>query len=380
MTTSRVALVHDWLNGMRGGENVLEAIAEIFPTADLYTLFHEKGTISPTLERHPVHASWLNRIEYARKRYRHFLPVLPFFAEAIDLKGYDLVISSSHCVAKGVLKEKGAVHLSYVHAPMRYIWDRFDDYFGEDRASPFTRTVAKAVRPWLRHWDRKSSQPERVDRLVANSSFIAEKIKAAYGRTASVVHPFVDAERFARVKRIGEGEAYLVFGALAPYKRIDLAIEAAERMGVPLWIAGSGQETERLKALAGPQTKFFGAVSDREIEDLFSRAKALLFPGTEDFGIVPLEALASGLPVIAYAAGGALETITPETGLFFHEQSASALENAMKEFEKGRPTRITETQCRARAAEFSKSRFQSRFREEVNQAWRDAGKGSSFFG
>jgi glycosyltransferase involved in cell wall biosynthesis len=367
----KVALVHDWLTGMRGGEYVLEAIAELFPKAELFTLIYVPGKISPVLTTLKRHTSWLQKIPSAERRYRHFLPLMPGMIEGFDLTGFDLIVSSSHCVAKGIRKPEGAVHVSYVHAPMRYIWDRFDEYFGPGKAAPHVRLAASAVRGRLQRWDRRVSGEHNVDRLIGNSRFIAERIRECYGRDASVIYPFADLSRFTLPRKVGRN--YLMVGAFAPYKRIDLAIEAFNRLGLPLLIVGGGQDEARMRKLAGPNIDFLGQISNEAIADLYSKCRAFVFPGVEDFGITPLEAMASGAPVIAYRAGGAAETVTDKTGVFMEEQTVEALMGAVQKLESGEVT-IDEADCRARAAIFTRERFQRELAAEVRAAWRAAGK------
>ncbi len=361
----KVAVVHDWLNGMRGGEHVLEAILELFPDADLFTLFHEKGSVSPAIERHRIFTSWMQRSRFLREHYRPLLPILPLAVRSLDVRGYDLVISSSHCVAKGVRVGSRARHISYVHAPMRYVWDRFDDYFSTDRVSSIVRLVGRLIRKPLQHWDFGVSQWPRVHALAANSRFIAEQILRAYGRPAWVIHPFVRWEFFQKPRR--SDDYYLIAGALAPYKRVDLALRAFQELGLPLRVAGSGQEEKALRGSVATNIEFLGRVSDEELRDLYLGARALVFPGKEDFGIMPLEAMASGLPVIAFAAGGALETVTDETGLLFSEQTVAGLQAAVREFEKTR-SRYSEQKIRDHAARFSRRRFLEDFRTFVTAA------------
>lgn len=373
----RVALVHDWLTGMRGGEYVLEAIAELFPKTDLFTLICIPGKISPILTTLNRHTSWLQKMPQAEQRYRHWLPLMPLMIEGFDLTGFDLVVSSSHCVAKGIRKAPGAVHVSYVHAPMRYIWDRYDEYFGPGKASFPVRLAARSLRSALQKWDRRVSQLDRVDLLIANSHFIAKQIAQAYGRESKVVHPFVDLQRF-QVSNVSEstrkdGRSYLMVTAFAPYKRVDLAIEAFNRMKLPLMIVGGGQEEARLKKMAGPTISFLGQLSNAAIVDLYSKCRAFIFPGVEDFGITPLEAMASGMPVIAYGEGGATETVTDRTGILFSQQSVEALMNAVQGIEKGAQV-FRAADCRARAEEFSKERFQSELKDAIRTAWVAAGK------
>jgi glycosyltransferase involved in cell wall biosynthesis len=368
----RVALVHDWLTGMRGGEYVLDAIAELFPEAELFTLVHVPGAVNERLSSLRRHTAWLQRVPAADKYYRHFLPLMPLMIEAFDLTGFDLIVSSSHCVAKGIRKRPNAVHVSYVHAPMRYMWDRFEDYFGPGNASLPVRAAAWGLRGYLQGWDRAVSSLQRVDRLIANSHFTAEQMKRAYGRDAAVVHPFVDLSRFTETRR--PGSHYLMVGAFAPNKRVDLAIEAFNRLRLPLLIVGKGQDEARLRRMAGHTVKFLGPLPNRDIAQLYSTACAFVFPGVEDFGITPLEAMASGLPVIAYAAGGALETVVDgETGVLFRPQTPEALAAAVRRIEDGDVV-FEERRVRARAQVFTRERFQQRVLGEIRAAWTSAGK------
>ncbi|CAK9251966.1 unnamed protein product [Sphagnum jensenii] len=344
---------------MRGGEVVLESIAELYPQATLYTLICNPDKISSTLSALPCQTSWLQKVPGIESRYRHFLPILPQAIGSLRIPDVDLVISSSHCVAKGIKKPKNAIHLSYVHAPMRYMWDRFLDYFGPGRASLPVRAAAHLVRGPLQSWDQAVSTPERIDQLMANSQFIANQIQRIYHRKATVIYPFANLERFQKPRN--PGISYLMVGAFAPYKRIDLAIEAFNQMRLPLLIVGSGQDGARLKRLAGPTITFLGSLSNLAIADLYSQCRALIFPGIEDFGITPIEALAAGAPVIALEQGGAAETVTAQTGLFFKTQSVSAIIEAVQQFERD-PKMISERECRERGNYFSKDRFKDEFK------------------
>jgi glycosyltransferase involved in cell wall biosynthesis len=356
-----VALVHDWLTGMRGGERCLEVFCELFPDADLFTLLHVPGSVSPLIERHRITTSFVQRLPGAARRYRHYLPLFPRAIEAFDLRGYDLVLSSSHCVAKGARRAPGARHVSYCFTPMRYVWDLYDDYFGR-RAGPVVRALMPPVAAGLRRWDRRSSA--RVDDFVAISRHVASRIDRCYGRSAEVIYPPVDVQRFD-VADATAGEFYLVVSALVPYKRVDLAIEAVHRLGRRLLVVGSGPQERALRALARPGVEFLGWRSDAEIAELYRRCRALLFPGVEDFGIVPLEAMAAGRPVVALAAGGALETVVPPgandppTGLFFDAQTVEALVDALRRLESG-AIAFDPKALRARAETFDRPRFRAR--------------------
>jgi len=334
LAKARVALVHDWLTGMRGGERCLEVFGELFPAADLYTLLHVPGSVSPAIENRRIVTSFIQRLPQAERRYRRYLPLFPAAVRAFDLRGYDLVLSSSHAVAKSVRVPAGALHVCYCFTPMRYVWDLYDDYFGP-RSGLATRLLMPPVAAWLRRWDRRTAAG--VHQFVAISRFVADRIRRAYGRDADVIHPPVDVSRF----RVDEapGEFYLVVSALTPYKRVDLAVEACNRLGRRLVVVGTGPEDRRLRALAGPTVELLGWRDDAQTAELYARCRALLFPPLEDFGITPLEAMAAGRPVIAFGEGGARETVVPPgegeppTGLFFARQTVEDLVDAIRRFE-----------------------------------------------
>jgi glycosyltransferase involved in cell wall biosynthesis len=336
----KIALVHDWLTGMRGGEAVLEAFCRLFPMADIFTLVHVPGKVSPEIEKHKITTSFLQRIPNAEKRYRHFLPLMPWAAESLDVRDYDLVLSSSHCAAKGVKPGPNAVHVCYCHTPMRYIWDQYDAYFARDRAAWPVRAAMALVRRPLQRWDVASSG--RVHRFIANSNHVAGRIRRFYGRSSTVIHPPVDVDRFTAAS--GDKGYYLMLTALVPYKRADLAVEAFNRLKLPLRIVGSGPDMDRLKRMAGPHITFVGWAPRESLAGEFAGCRALIFPGEEDFGIVPVEAMASGKPVIALGRGGALETVVgpddgagrPPTGVFFPEETADSLARAVESFESRR--------------------------------------------
>jgi glycosyltransferase involved in cell wall biosynthesis len=300
-----VALVHDWLTGMRGGERVLEALLTLFPDATIHTLVHRPGSTSAAIEARPIRTSFLQRVPGGVRHYPYFLPLFPRAVRGLDVAGADLVVSTSHAVAKGVAT-RGVPHLCYCHTPMRYVWDQFDEYFGPGRASPPVRWAAHLVAPPLRRWDVRTAA--NVDAFVANSAYVRERIRRLYGRGARVVHPPVDVDRFqpAPVR----GDFYLVVSALVPYKRVDRAVDACTRLGRPLVVVGEGPELADLRRRAGPTVAFAGRVPDVEVTSLMARCRALILPGVEDFGIVVVEARASGAPVIALGEGGALETVT----------------------------------------------------------------------
>ena len=367
ITNLKVALVHDWLTGMRGGEKCLEVFCELFPDARLFTLLHEQGSTSPRIESMPITTSFLQKLPFRlRRRYPFCLPLFPLAIEQFDLRGYDLVLSSSHCVAKGVQPPDNGCHVSYVHAPMRYIWDSFDLYFKRPQTPGSLRLAARIARPFLRRWDRRSSR--RVDTFLCNSRHVRQQIRDLYGREAQVIQPPVDLTRF-RPGSVKE-DYYLMVGAMAPNKRVDLAIAAFNRLKLPLRIAGCGWDEAYCRGIAGPGIEFLGQVADSVLVGLYQRAKAFVFPGLDDFGITPLEAQACGTPVIAFAGGGALETVTERTGLFFREPAAESLMEAVLKMEAAWQGFSPEDLCR-NAARFGRERFKERIREAVAHGCRE---------
>lgn len=352
----RVAVVHDWLTGMRGGEKVLEALLGVFPEAELFTLFHFRGRVSKQIESHRIHTSWLQPIATLVPNYRYLLALFPAAIRTWDLGKFDLVISSSHCVAHGA-RTGAAPHISYCHTPMRYVWDRFDDYFPPDRK--LLRLLAIPMARWLQRWDARSSG--RVGHFIANSEFVRGRIRRYYGREATVIHPFVGEEFFVGGIREDRDDYDVVLSALVDYKKVELVIEAARKGTRRLIVAGSGPLRKRLAETAPPNVEFRGFVSTGEIIELLSRARSLILPGVEDFGITPLEAMACGTPVIAFGAGGALETVIEgETGLFFTEPDAEALLKVMRVADTRKWNRPA---LREHARKFSRLHFTDRLME-----------------
>jgi glycosyltransferase involved in cell wall biosynthesis len=353
---SRVAVVHDWLTGMRGGEQVLEAILDLLPGADLFTLFHFRGSVSPAIESRTIITSSLQRLAARMDDYRKLLPLYPRAVREFDLRGYDVVVSSSHCVAKGVATH-GTPHLSYCHTPMRYIWDRFDDYF--PRSKPLLRAAAGAIAPALRRWDVRTA--DGVTHFLANSQFVRSRIAQYYDRDAEVVHPFVD-EAFLAAPLPADGDRddyHLIVSALVPYKKIDLAVDAAVAAGKRLVVIGGGPLLERLRARNAPNVELAGHVSRERIVERLARARSLILPGIEDFGITPLEAMALGTPVVALRGGGVLDSVVEGvTGIFFDAPLVESLGRAMEEAEGRTWDRAA---IRRRAAAFSRAAFEARF-------------------
>jgi len=352
----RVVLVHDWLTGMRGGEKVLESLCRLFPRADLCTLVHLPGSVSALIEDRRIRTSVIQRLPRSARRYREYLPLFPAAVEWFDLDDADLVISTSHCAAKSVVRTGRARHLCYCHSPMRYAWDQFDSYFGVNRIGRARNAAARVVLAALARWDRSTAH--RVDRYVANSHYVAGRIARYYNRPATVLHPPVDTDFFTPDGEPASSD-FLVVSALVPYKRLELAIDAAIRAGVSLNVVGSGPDEARLRARAGQNVRFLGSIGDDALRELYRRAQAVILPGEEDFGIVPVEAMACGRPVIALGRGGALETVVPGvTGLLAGEPTVEAFADAISELRAQSFDRAT---IRAHAETFDRRRFETSF-------------------
>ena len=331
-TAQRTAIVHDWLTGMRGGEKVLEAICELYPGATLYTLVRVKGSVSPAIEARRIVPSFAQVLPAAGRRYRSYLPLFPAAVECFDLDDYDLVISSSHCAVKSIISP-GAVHVCYCHSPMRYAWDQFGAYFGPRQVGRLTSRVLRPIMASLARWDAATAG--RVDRFVANSAYVAARIRRYYNRGSTVVYPPVDTTFYRPANQSATDPSVLLVSALVPYKRVDVAIQACRRIGVPLKIVGRGPEQPRLEQLAiasgggtNGYVEFLGWRSDEEVRELYQRASAVLLPGIEDFGMVPVEAQACGTPVVALGTGGACETVQHGvTGILVDHESVEAFAN-----------------------------------------------------
>jgi glycosyltransferase involved in cell wall biosynthesis len=371
----RVAIVHYWFIGRGGGERVVEALAEIFPQADLFSLVADPSTLAPNLQNRKLQTSFLQRVPGAKKFHRHFLFLQPLALEQFDLSNYDLVISSESGPAKGVITSSKTCHICYCHSPMRYIWDMYPEY---RRAMGFLAgTIFSLTAHYIRLWDQASAN--RVDYFVANSAFVASRIRKYYGRESTVIHPPVEVSA-GKISGQKGSAYYIAIGRLVEYKRFDLAIAACTQLCQPLKIIGTGPHEKVLRRMAGPTVEFLGRVDDTELRKNLAGCRALLFPGEEDFGIVPVEAQSFGKPVIAYASGGALETvrgILPNgaelenpTGVFFTEKSVSDLTSAMLQFEsmehEFRPEII-----RKHSLQFDSAIFRRRISEFIASAIRD---------
>jgi len=351
----RVAIIHYWLVGMRGGEKVLEAICRIFPDADIYTHVADPAKLSDVLRRHRIIETSVGRLPYARRFYQAYLPLMPAALERLDLAGYDLVISSEAGPAKGVIVPPEALHICYTHSPMRYLWDQYHTY--RRGAGLLSRMAMSVFAPSLRIWDVTSAA--RVDHFLANSTHVANRIRKYWRREAEVLHPPCDVVAFTPLPRGGHEAFYLWCGELAPYKRPDVAIAAFAALGLPLVVIGGPEKTRARLARGAPaNVTFLGKVSFEVLRDHLARCKALIFPGEEDFGIVPVEAMASGRPVIAYGRGGVCDTVIHgKTGWLYADPSVAGLVDAVREFEASGLADCDPAVLAAHAARFDEAAF-----------------------
>lgn len=368
----RVAVVHYWLVGMRGGEKVLEEILRIFPQADIFTHVVDRQKISPLIASHQINETFIARLPGAKRHYQKYLGLMPRALEELDLRGYDLVISSESGPAKGVVAPPGSAHICYVHTPMRYIWDHYPDYSA--RLGPVGKLYFSKLAHRLRQWDVTTAA--RVDSFVANSSFVAGRVKRYYGRGADVVHPPVDLERYKLPAVARQRDYFLFVSELVRYKRADLVIETFRKLGKPLLVVGDGEESKALRMNLPANVKMLGRVSAEELPGLYQGARALIFPAEEDFGIVPVEAMACGTPVIAYRRGGALDSvIDQQTGLFFDHQDVESLAGEVLRFDAAQQGFQSEAIAR-HAQGFSAARFRAQFEAVVRRTLADHAAGT----
>jgi glycosyltransferase involved in cell wall biosynthesis len=351
---------------MRGGEKCVEALCECFPEAEIFTLVHKRGSVSSTIEAHSIHTSFLQIMPYASEHYQYYLPLMPAAIAAFRLEEFDCIVSSSAAISKAVPTPKGTLHVCYCHTPMRYIWDQFEEYFGRDRVSPAMRAGMTLLRRPLQWWDVHTSSTPHF--YIGNSENVRGRIERIYRRSADVIYPPVDTSRFSLSTR--DDGYYLIVSALIQYKRIDLAIQAVAKTGDRLIVVGDGQEMDRLRDLAGPTVEFTGWISDDEIKEYYAGCRAVLFPGEEDFGIVPVEAMATGKPVVAYGRGGALETVVDRpdlrTGVLFWEQTVDSMIEGLKKLSR---TEFDPVKMRQFALGFDKEVYKSRMEETIWRHW-----------
>ena len=359
----RVALVHDWLTGMRGGEKVLEELCLLFPKADLFTLVHIKGSVSESIENRRIFESPIAKMPMGREHYRKYLPLFPWAVESFDLRGYDMIISTSSSVAKGIIPPPDALHISYLHSPMRYNWDMRFDYLNLERANRLERFIGGWCAHYLRNWDVSSST--RVDQFIANSNHVRKRIQKYYRRDSVVIYPPVATDKFEVSKQ--HEDYFMTVSALVPYKRVDLAVKACTKLSKHLIVVGNGTERRYLESIAGKTIKFVGQQTQPQLAELYKHCLAMIHPGEEDFGIAPVEVQAAGRPVIAYKRGGVLETVIGEgenrTGVFFEKQTVDSLSEVLNGFEN---IKFDQAAIRKNAERFDSSRFRAEISRLIN--------------
>jgi glycosyltransferase involved in cell wall biosynthesis len=355
---------------MRGGEKVLEVLCQLYPDATIFTLLHKKGSVSHLIERMEIKTSFIQKFPFAASKYRYYLPFFPTAIELFNLEEFDIIISSSHCVAKGAIIPQNSLHICYCHTPMRYAWNMYYEYFNKQQVGLISRITIPFFINYLRIWDIVSSN--RVDYFIANSKNVSQRIKKFYNRSSVVIHPPIDTDFFQ--PGILKKDFFLIVSALAPYKKISLAIETFNQLKAPLKVVGIGSEFRRLKKMAKSNIEFLGWVSNEELLELYQQCRAFIFPGEEDFGICPLEAQACGKPVVAFARGGILETIIDgKTGVFFHKPTVDALTQAIDKVEK---ISFNKESIRQNALRFSKEKFKQKICEYIKECLEKHNKGS----
>ena len=356
----RVAIIHYWLVGMRGGEKVIEALCDMYPQADIFTHVYAPDMVSEKIRAHRIVPTFINSLPRAARMYKNYLPLMPLALEQLDLRGYDLIISSESGPAKGIIPPPGALHVCYCHTPMRYIWNMYHEY--RDGAGALTRLLMPPLSHYLRMWDVSSAA--RVDSFVANSTTVAGRIRRYYGADSHVIHPPVDTEAFSPLPAAELGDFYLMAGELVAYKRPDLAIRAFNEMKLKLVVIGGGEMLQEVRRLAWPTITVLGSQPFSVLKDHYARCRALIFPGEEDFGMVPVEAMASGRPVIAYGRGGATETVADGlSGVFFPEQSVASIISAV---ERLNGLALDPAIIAAHAAQFGRKQFFQNMRAHID--------------
>ncbi len=364
----RVALVHDWLNQMGGAEAVLEALVEAFPGAPIYTSIYDRDRMPPHYRGWEIHVTWLDAMPFIHRQHQLYLPLYPLAFDGLNLSGYDVVISNKSGFCHGVVTGPSTVHLCYCLTPTRYVW-AYEEYIAREGLPGPMRRLLRPLITLLRIWDRMAA--DRVDAFIAISREVARRIQKFYRRPSILLHPPVDVQRFQLAAR--PEDYFLIVSRLIPYKRIDLAIEAFNRLGLPLIIVGDGRDRRRLQRMAGPTITFLGRVPADQLADLYARCRAFVFPGVEDFGIAPVEAMAAGRPVIAFAGGGALDTVVEGvTGVFFDTPTPESLVAAVRRFEE---LRFDPGAIRRHAEQFDKRVFQEKIKKIAELAWEAARRG-----
>ncbi len=371
---SSPALIHDWLNQLGGAEDVLETLVRLFPGAPIHTSIYWRDGMPAHYRAWPIRPSFMDRLPGVHRHHQPYLPLYPLAFERADLRGHDLILSNKSGFCHGVRPPAGARHVCYCLAPTRYVWN-FDDYAAREGLGPAARVLLRPLLGWLRRWDFAAAA--RVDHFIAISTDIQRRIARFYQRRSVIIHPPVALKRFAPVPDIGD--YFLSLGRLIPYKRVDLAVRACSELGLPLWVAGHGRDRARLEKIAGPTVRFLGRVSDAEVPGLMARCRAFIFPGLEDFGITPVQALAAGRPVIALAGGGALDIVQDGVnGVLFAEQTEAALQAALRRFAE---LKFDSAAVRASAAPFDEAVFETKLRAfiaEPEQAlWNSNNSGRS---
>jgi glycosyltransferase involved in cell wall biosynthesis len=361
----KVAIVHDWLNQMGGAEAVLETLVEMYPGAPVFTTLYWREGMPPAYRAWDIRPTWLDRAPSIYRRHQPYLPLYPLAVRSIDLRGYDLILSNKSGFCHGVRTTPDQLHIDYCLTPTRYVWD-YAGYTTREDLGPEARLLLRPLIGWLRRWDRRAA--DGVDHFVAISREVQARIARFYGRRSTIIYPPVHTGRYCPSPD-PPGDYFLVVSRLIPYKRIDLAVRACAQLGARLVVVGQGRDRARLEAMAGPSVQFRGRVSQAEVADLLAHCRAFLFPGYEDFGIAPVEAQAAGRPVIAYAAGGALDTVVEgETGLFFHEQTPEALTDALRRLDS---TGFDPAAIQRHAERFSVERFKQELGAFVEEKWRE---------
>lgn len=360
----RIAIVHDWLNQVGGAESVLENLVSLYPDAPVYTSIYRPEAMPAEYRQWDIRLSWMNRLPVVKRHHQPFLPLYPMAFEGLDLGAYDVVLSNKSGFCHGVITPPETLHVCYCLSPTRYVW-RYHDYARREGLGPLARLALAPLLSRLRVWDRVAA--DRVDRFVAISSEIQRRILKYYRRESEIIHPPVDTQRFAPSSLYDD--YFVVVGRQVPYKRIDLAVQACTRLGLRLLVAGSGRDRARLESMAGPTVEFLGRVPDEQVPDLLARCRAFLFPGMEDFGIAPVEAMAAGRPVIAFASGGALETVVEGvTGVLFREQTVDSLCDALARFD---ADAYDPGAIRRHAEQYDVDVFRHKMAEYVARAWEE---------